>query len=221
MYTYNNVLVKASSASIVNQVANEITNLFGSNNIHANTVSSFLSVQQSISQGIGTLLETVAGISVLVAFIGIMTTMFTSVLERTREIGILKALGASGRNIMLTFLSEAALTGFVGGLVGAAHGSALSFLVVVLLQGSSNSPGGGGGPKFAGNGPSSLGSNSPSLVITPAITPELILGAIILASAVGMLAGLFPSWRASKTPSCGRSAFRLSCVKEPTTFPES
>ncbi len=47
-----------------------------------------------------------------------MTTMFTSVIERTKEIGILKALGASGRHIMLTFLSEAALTGFVGGVVG-------------------------------------------------------------------------------------------------------
>jgi putative ABC transport system permease protein len=140
VYTYNNVLVRASSASIVNQVASEITNLFGSNNIHANTVSSFLSVQQSISQGIGTLLETVAGISVLVAFIGIMTTMFTSVLERTREIGILKALGASGRNIMLTFLSEAALR-------------------VILLQGNSGSPG-VGGPKLVG-GPSSLGSTLP------------------------------------------------------------
>ena len=198
VYTYNNVLVRASSASIVNQVANEITNLFGSNNVHASTVSSFLSVQQSISQGIGTLLETVAGISVLVAFIGIMTTMLTSVLERTREIGILKALGASGRNIMLTFLSEAALTGLVGGLVGAAAGSALSFLVVILLQGNSNGPGGVGGPRLVR--PSSLASNAPALVITPAITPELILGAIILASLVGMLAGLFPSWRASRLP---------------------
>lgn len=193
-YTYTSVLVKASSSKLVNKVSDEITNLFGSSKVSASTVSSLISVTQSISQGIGTLLETVAGISVLVAFIGIMTTMFTSVLERTKEIGILKALGTSGRNIMLTFLSEAALTGFVGGLVGAGAGSALSFLVVILLQGSSGNGPGPSGP------PGSLESTSSTLTITPAITPELLIAAIALATAVGMLAGLLPSWRASKLP---------------------
>jgi len=197
VYTYTSVLVQASNAGLVNQVSTEITNLFGSSKISAGTVSSLVSFQQTISQGISTLLEAVAGISVLVAFIGIMTTTFTSVLERTKEIGILKALGASGRNIMLTFLSEAALTGFVGGLIGAGAGSALSFLIVILLQGSSN-----GSPDRGGSfgGPNQIQSTSSTLAITPAITPELIVAAIVLASVVGMLAGLLPSWRASKLP---------------------
>ena len=195
VYTYTNILVKASSASLASQVSTEITSLFGSSKISASTVSSLVSFTQSLSQGISTLLETVAGISVLVAFIGIMTTMYTAVIERTKEIGILKALGASGRNIMITFLSEALLTGFVGGLVGAGAGSVLSFLVVVLLQGSNSSPG-VSGPRLNGPG----GSSSSPLAITPAITPELLLAAIALASVVGMLAGLLPSWRASKLP---------------------
>lgn len=197
VYTYTNVLVKASSAKAVNQVASEITSLFGSTKVHASTVSSLLSALASVSQGTTTLLEAVAGISVVVAFIGIMTTMFTSVLERTKEIGILKALGASGRNIMLTFLSEAGLTGFVGGLVGAGIGAALSFLVVYLLSGGGSSS---GGPNPSGEGPNKLASSSTSLAITPALSPELLIAAIVLASAVGMLAGLIPAWRASKMP---------------------
>jgi len=197
VYTYRNVLVQASSAKLVTQVASEIMKLFGSGKVFASTVNSILSIQQSVSQGTSTLLETVAGISVLVAFIGIMTSMFTSVLERTKEIGIMKALGASGRNIMLTFLSEALLTGFVGGIGGAGAGSGLSFLVVILLKGSGT--GGPSGPTTISNGGTSSPA-SPSLAITPSITPELILFAIVLASVVGMLAGIYPAWRASKLP---------------------
>ena len=73
--------------------------------------------------------------------------------------------------------------------------AALSFLVVILLQGSGQP---GGGPSIGG--PNELQSPSTALTISPAITPELILGAIILATLVGMLAGLLPSWRASKLP---------------------
>lgn len=196
-YTYSTVLVAATSAGVVNQVVTEIKGLFPK--VNANTASTFLGFQQSISQSIGTLLETVAGVSVLVAFIGIMTTMFTSVLERTKEIGVLKALGASGRDIMLTFLSEALLVGFIGGLAGAGAGTVLSYLVVVLLQGSGATPGVGGGPTTQGAG-NSLNPTNPTLAITPAISPELLLAAIALATVVGMLAGLYPAWRASKLP---------------------
>lgn len=194
-YTYNSLLIAASSPGEVSQVLSEVKSLFPKVNV--NTASSVLGIQQSISQSIGTLLESVAGVSVLVAFIGIMTTMFTSVLERTKEIGIIKALGASGGSIMLTFLSEALLVGLVGGLAGAGAGTALSFLVVVLLQGSSGTPGLGSGPRFEGP-PNSIGSTSGATAITPAVSPELLLGAIALATVVGVLAGIYPAWRASK-----------------------
>jgi putative ABC transport system permease protein len=197
-YTYTNLLVAASSAKVANQVASEITDLFGSSKVSADTLSSILSTLQSVNSGISTLLEAVAGISVLVAFIGIMTTMFTSVLERTKEIGIMKALGASGRNIMLTFLSEALLTGFIGGLIGAGAGSALSFVMITLLTELIQGSGGSNVPSASPGG--SGASSTAALNITPAITPELILFAIVLATAVGMLAGLYPAWRASKMP---------------------
>jgi len=203
-YSYSGVMVVASSASVVNQVESELTNLFGTN-VRVTSVTSILSTIQSVTQSTSTLLEAVGGISVLVAFIAIMTTEFTSVLERTKEIGILKALGANSRTIMLSFISEALVTGFLGGVIGAAAGSAFSFLIVTLLQGSGTRIPGtgavGGGTRFAaGGGFVSSASSSPSISITPALSPELLLLAIGLATVVGGLAGLLPAWRASRLP---------------------
>lgn len=192
-YNFDGLLVVASSPSAVSQVESAIDSHFD-NKVSATSASTFLSFQQTISESTTTLLEAVAGISVLVAFIGIMTTMFTTVLERTKEIGILKALGATGRHIMLAFVSEALLTGFIGGVIGAASGSALSFVIVFLLSNGSGGILGLGGARTVGS------ASSTTVAIVPAITPELLLAAIALASAVGMLAGLFPAWRASKLP---------------------
>ncbi len=220
-YDYTGLMVVASSNSIVNNVESELTALYG-NDIRATSVSSITSTITSVTQSTGTLLEAVGSISVLVAFIAIMTTEFTSVIERTKEIGILKALGANSRTIMVNFISEALATGFIGGLIGAAIGSGLSFLIIGVLAGNSSisrlpstsrsSPGaggrvgGGGAVFFSGGGggvafgaPAAAASAATSTVkITPSLTPELILLAILLATAVGGLAGVLPAWRASK-----------------------
>ena len=126
-YDYTGVMVVAQSAALVTQVTTELTALYGSN-VRITSVSSILSTINSVTQSTGTLLEAVGSISVLVAFIAVMTTEFTSVIERTKEIGILKALGATSRTIMFNFISEALATGFLGGIIGAAVGSGLSFL---------------------------------------------------------------------------------------------
>ncbi|HVC27789.1 MAG TPA: ABC transporter permease [Nitrososphaerales archaeon] len=202
--TFTGILVVASSPGAVTQVTNELTAQY-STNIRITSVSSLLSSIQSVTSGTSTLLEAVAGTSVLVAFIGIMTTMLTSVIERTREIGILKALGSSSRGIMAVFLAEAVVTGLVGGLVGAGVGYVLSFLVIGALSGTLRVPGfgGGGGPRLAGGGGGSFAgaassTASSTLAITPAITPELVVLAILLAVAVGSFGGLIPAWRASR-----------------------
>jgi putative ABC transport system permease protein len=69
----------------------------------------------------------IAAISLLVGAVGIMNSMYTNVLERTREIGIMKSIGATNNNIMMMFLVEAALIGFLGGFLGIVFGSLLSF----------------------------------------------------------------------------------------------
>lgn len=216
-YDYTGLMVVASSDSIVNSVESEITALYG-NDVRVTSVSSILSTITSVTQSTGTLLEAVGSISVLVAFIAIMTTEFTSVIERTKEIGILKALGATSRTIMFNFISEALATGFIGGLIGAAIGSGLSFLIIGLLAGNSSISrlGGagtrttgagaraGGGAFFVGGGgggfaaAASTSSSSSTVHITPALSPELLILAVLLATAVGGLAGVLPAWRASR-----------------------
>jgi putative ABC transport system permease protein len=210
---YSGLMVVASNASAVTPVITEITNLYGQD-IRTTSVSSLLTSIESVTSGTTTLLEAVAGTSVLVAFIGIMTTMLTSVLERTREIGILKALGTSSRGIMLTFLAEALVTGILGGVAGAAAGVGLSYVVISLLSRSSLALGTGGGGGFAGGGfaaravsagsravslaPSASAASSTTLNIAPAISPELVALAVLLAVAVGIFGGLIPAWRASR-----------------------
>jgi putative ABC transport system permease protein len=212
--TYTGLIVVASNPSTVTDVTNELTAAYGQN-VRITSVSSLLSSIQSVTSGATTLLEAVGGTSVLVAFIGIMTTMLTSVLERTKEIGVLKALGSSSRGIMAVFITEAMVTGLIGGFVGAGAGFMLSFLVIGALSGTLRLPGfgggggarvvagaaagrggvGGGGPAFGGGPTSSAAS---TLTITPAITPEIMVLAILLAVAVGTFGGLIPAWRASR-----------------------
>ena len=210
--SYSGIMVVASSSSVVSQVVTEITNLYGQS-VRVTSISSLLSSIESVTSGTTTLLEAVAGTSVLVAFIGIMTTMLTSVIERTKEIGILKALGTSSRGILLTFITEALVTGLAGGALGAIVGVGLSYVVISLLSRSALALGaGGGGGGFGGGGfvvrsgggasasaaSAAASASSTTLSIAPAISPEVVALAVLLAVAVGTLGGLIPAWRASR-----------------------
>jgi putative ABC transport system permease protein len=188
---YSGMVVVASSNSVVTQVTNELTIQYGQT-MRIVSVTSLVSSIQSVIDSLGTILGTVGGISVLVALIGIMTTMFTTVVERTKEIGILKAVGYKRSNIMSLFLVESILTGFLGGIIGAGVGTALSFTLGSVFAGLGKARLG------AGTGKAASALNISSLHVTPVITPELLLFAIGLATAVGALARLLPAWRASK-----------------------
>lgn len=122
-------------------------------------------------------LTAIAAISLLVGAVGIANTMFTSVLEKTREIGIMKAIGAKNKDILLIFLFNAGLIGFVGGIGGIILGYFGSGLV------SSLGNSGGMTGRLFGNS---------------SVTPELLIGALLFSIIVGMVAGAIPAYRASR-----------------------
>ena len=117
----------------------------------------------------------IAGISLAVGGIGIMNTMYTSVLERTKEIGIMKSIGARDSAIFTIFFFESGLLGMVGGVIGITLGIILAYGVSFL------------GRIF-------LGSD----LIQASVSPLLIVGALIFSFVLGTLFGVLPAYQASK-----------------------
>lgn len=132
------------------------------------SVAQILNVIQAVLIGI-------AAISLIVGGIGIMNTMYTSVLERTREIGIMKSIGATNSIVLTIFLIEAAVLGLIGGAIGIGLGIGFSTAVELIAT-------------------QALG---PGLLETT-INPWLIGGALLFSLVVGILSGLLPALQASR-----------------------
>lgn len=116
----------------------------------------------------------IAAISLIVGGIGIMNTMYTTVLERTKEIGIMKSIGARNSNILLLFLFESGILGLAGGVVGVLIGLGISKVGEVVAQ--------------------QLGAE----IFRASFSPLLILGALLFSYLVGTLSGILPARQASR-----------------------
>jgi putative ABC transport system permease protein len=121
----------------------------------------------------------IAAISLLVAGVGIMNIMIVSLIERTREIGILKALGMKNRTVLAIFLGESIIIGLMGAIIGIISGWALANVTAKVL--ASGIFGGGG-----------------NFTLTPMLTPTVFLGALGFGVGVSVIFALYPAWRASK-----------------------
>jgi putative ABC transport system permease protein len=121
----------------------------------------------------------IAAISLLVAGVGIMNIMIVSLIERTREIGILKALGMKNRTVLAIFLGESIIIGLMGAIIGIIGGWVLANVTATVLASGVF----GGGGNFA---------------ITPILTPEVFFGALGFGIGVSVIFALYPAWRASK-----------------------
>ena len=130
-------------------------------------------------------LSAIAGISLLVGAIGVMNTMYMSVLERTREIGIMKAIGAKDRHVQGLFLIESSLLGFIGGALGILVGVGISGLAGGVISGNL---GLGGMTRMMG------------MDLQPAFSAWLILAALGLSLVLGAVAGALPARRGAKLP---------------------
>jgi putative ABC transport system permease protein len=176
---YNNVIVRAESPEVVMDVTQQINDMGFMAYSPQSTVegiNSFFVIMQIVFGGIG-------AIALLVAAIGIANTMTMAILERTREIGLMKAVGATNRDVLTIFLGEAAGIGFLGGLGGAGLGWIGGYILNVVSM------------QFLASQAQEQGYMSTSL---SADTPLwLLLFAIIFATLVGFLSGLYPALRAA------------------------
>ena len=118
---YDQMVVAAQSGDYVNAVQQEITGLYG-NNIGVITPKAILAARQQFQSGNSSFVLSIAFIALLVGAVGIITTLYTSVNERTREIGTMKSIGAKKWFILSLFLTEALLIGIIGSTLGLALG---------------------------------------------------------------------------------------------------
>lgn len=174
------VYVEAVNADLVTKATEEITETLR-NRHHINigdndfTVMSQKDIVQTASTitGVFTIfLGGIAGISLLVGGIGIMNIMLVSVTERTREIGLRKAIGARRRDILIQFLTESALLSFFGGIVGIAFGYLIAFTIGKIAAATGNA-------------------------FNPAVKMNAVLLATLFSTAVGLFFGIYPANRAA------------------------
>lgn len=191
--SYSAIFLDVRAPEFVDQVVDRLEEMFGEN-VEVITSKQILDIVQSITNVLTLFLGGIAGVSLIVAGIGIANIMFVSVMERTREIGVLKALGFKRGDILWLFLSEALLTGVIGGILGCILGVFFGYGITNFFTGGFGGGGGGGGP---GGGPSGT-QGGIELTITPSITPNLLTIALGFAVLIAAVAGLYPSWKASR-----------------------
>jgi len=183
---YSGVNVIATGSEKAEQVASEIRRIYG-RSFEVYTSKTLIQLIQNILGAFSVFLGSVASVSLIVASVGIFAGLYTSVMERTREIGLLKAIGFKKRGILGVFLGEATLIGLIGGLLGDAVGAGLGYGIAIVAG------------QVRSQVTSEMTAGGPSIGYTPPVyTLENFLFILAFSVAVSMLAGAYPAWRASR-----------------------
>ncbi|MDQ1252272.1 MAG: putative transport system permease protein [Euryarchaeota archaeon] len=182
---YDSIQVEAQSPEVVDAANTAIVkkllisrhdNKPSDQDFTVSTTASMASAVTSMVTSMSLFLGAIAAVSLLVGAVGIANTMFTSVLEKTKEIGTMKAIGAKNKDILMIFLFNSAMVGLVGGIFGVMLGALLSALFpmigVTMMRGGSGS--------------------------SMSLSPSLMFSGLALAVIIGVISGVVPAYRASK-----------------------
>lgn len=169
------MLLELSESANVSEIAETIENSYTDNNSAATTITTE-EISKRVNNALGTIqiaLAGIAAISLLVGGVGVMNTMYTAVLERTREIGVMKAVGAKNKSILNLFLIESGLLGLIGGIIGTLFGVVLSIIAGKFIEQALSAP------------------------FSPSFRPTLIVGAVAFSFLLGAISGVLPARQAS------------------------
>jgi len=177
MDTINQIQARVESEEVIDQAISEVKSIMRmqhyilpgeSNDFEVSSSAQLLEVASTITDILVITLASIAAISLLVGGIGIMNIMFVSVTERTREIGIRKAIGAKNRDILIQFLTESIVLSLSGGIIGLGFAGLITWL---------------------------LGSFTD---LNSLITISPVVLALSFSTAIGLIFGIFPAMRAAR-----------------------
>jgi len=160
--------------SVAEKIEKKMEDKYGENTISTITSGQMAEMMDGIFSTISFVIGGIASIAMIVAGVGIANTMFTSVMERTKEIGVMKAIGATNMDVVQIFLVEAALLGLLGGVIGVSLGLLISY-----------------GITFAAG--DSLG-----VAFEATVTNDMILFSLGFSLFVGIISGIYPARRAAR-----------------------
>ncbi len=173
----NSITLTTVSSDVMSQAETDITNLLrtrhrllatADNDFSINNSQDILETMESTTQSLTIFLGSIAAISLIVGGIGIMNIMLVSVTERTKEIGIRKALGATYEMIIIQFLIEAVTISIAGGLIGVIFGIIMAKVIPLIVS------------------------------MNTVITAAPIVGSFMFSVAIGLIFGLYPARKAAK-----------------------
>lgn len=173
--TYNQVTIVTSDVKYTKEICQSLRD----SGYNCHSIAESLEGVEDSMQTVQLVLGGIGSITLLVAAIGIINTMVMSIYERTREIAIMKVIGATFNDIRLMFLAEAGLIGLLGGIFGLIFSYTLSFVV----------------NKFAGSFMAGMGTEGTAISVIPW---WLAVFAIVFSILIGLLAGVYPANRAVK-----------------------
>jgi len=179
---YDGIFIVVEDQNLVDKVVEDIRRIY-TTSLEIYSAKTIIQTAQNVMGSIELMMSGVAAVSLVVAAVGILASLYTSVLERTREIGLLKALGFKSRDVMSLFLGEAAIVGVIGGTIGNIFGVILAHVLSLAMG------------KFREHAYTELFA----IPYTPPIfRPEIFIYVGIFTVVLSILSGAYPAWRAAR-----------------------